>query len=154
MEGFFVKFSVIITWQEILLAPSCCPPPHAVARQPPGPTPTALERPFPRHATPVVLRGRHLAATMASSWKSPGFPFSCTLQHQGNFRIPIPSLSRHFPAPNLQNAATARPNADELELTVAPLLHGRSARADPTPSSTSFSCSSCGFWLECVLQCY
>ena len=74
--------------------------------------------------------------------EEPRVPISRALQHLGTPRNPIPSLTHHFPAPNHQNTATAHPHAGELELTVAPLLHGRSTRADPIPSSTSLSCSS------------
>ena len=46
-------------------------------------------------------------------------PSSRALQHQGNPRIPFHSFPRQFHAPNLQNAATTRPNAGELELIIA-----------------------------------
>ena len=115
---------------------------HAAPPQPPGPTPTRAGAllPSPRcpgRAARPPHRRRH-----GKLGEEPRLPSSRVLLHQGNPRIPIPSFPRQFPGPNLQNTTTARPNAGELELTVAPLLHGRSTRADPIPSSTSLSRSS------------
>src|SRR6185295_4069381 len=124
------------------LATSCCPPPHAAPPQHPGPTPSRAGALLPSPRYPGRAPRPPPRRRRGKLGEEPRLPFSRALQHQGNPRVPIPSLSRHFPAPNLQNAATARPNAGELELTVTPLLHGRSARADPTPSSTSLSRSS------------
>ena len=118
------------------------PPPHAT---PPRPswthssqrwTPPPLATPPRRAPRPPPRRRRGQLAA------EPQLPNLRAPQYQEQSRFTFPSLPRPLPAHNPQNISADRPNASELELTVAPHLQTTSAHADPTNSFALSSRSS------------
>jgi hypothetical protein len=106
--------------------PPAAPPPHAAPPQPPGPTPLRAGALLPLPRRPVELRGRLLAAAVASSVKSPA---SASLACLSTRRVPAMHSPHSFATSPPQTPRTPPPSARTPASSSSPSL--RPSRTPP-----------------------